>query len=201
MHALVLAGLSILFSGIGIETLVAQHSSRKTATTTRSSIIAVADDAWSLWSVRGGVVAVRNFWSVSFALCVIKSQCMLKLNRERKHDVPDMVRFLPPSRSSSREVSAFCAGGIGGNDRGSRSPIRARRLPPWLGSDPFCTLTEGPGGAWSGWSLFQSRSRPSPFRAPSVMARGADGVEGGSVFAEAGPSGGRFSPSWKARKM
>ena len=120
-------------------------------------------------------------------------------------DVPAIVRFRPPSRSSSRGVSAFLspdnAEGVCGSERGSRSPMRERRLPPRLGSCelPFCAPPGGPEGACGGWSRFQSRSRASPLRElsppPVVMARGAEGVEGGKVFAEGGPSA-RLSASY-----
>ena len=127
----------------------------------------------------------------------VRAHCMVR----RARGLPDTVRFLPPSRSSSCFLSTEDPAGFGGSPRGESlstgaAEMRERRLPPGVDSCEIPLAPEGPGGACGGWSRFQSRSRPS-LRGPSppVIARGADGVEGGRAFAEAGPSGIRLSPS------
>lgn len=135
---------------------------------------------------------------------VVSSQRSLKQHAGWAIGVPDIVRFLPPSRSSSCFLSPEVAEGAGGSPRDKSlslgaADIRERRLPPWLDSSELpLAPPEGPPDACGGWSRFQSppRSRPSLRElSPPVIARGADGVEGGNTFAEAGPSGMRLSPS------
>ena len=158
--------------------------------------------------VAGSLVPVASGASLSRSAqgVVVSSQRNFKQGTTEGMHVPDIVRFLPPSRSSSCFLSPEAAEGAGGSPRDeSLSPgaaeIRERRLPPWFDSSELpLAPPDGAEDAWGGWSRFQSRSRPSLRElSPPVIARGADGVEGGNTFAEAGPSGTRLSPSCQRR--
>lgn len=115
-------------------------------------------------------------------------------------------KLLPFDRSCATSplppMLLFWLSGGGRATRGRASRSRSR------------SLSRGSGGC----SRFQSRSRSRSVRSmrslstrsraseglrtpsgapPEVIARGAEGVEGGRVFADAGPSGMRLSPSWE----
>lgn len=85
------------------------------------------------------------------------------------------------------------------------SPMRARRLDPCVVASSVVLLAVVADGPIVGVDCpFQSRSRvplDSCFElrelSPVAMARGADGVEGGNDLEDAGPSGIRFSLSYR----
>lgn len=202
VHRLVLARRPSLICGLGIDG--EQLLRERTTSAAWCSAVAVSNEAGAFGSLSGRLVATNRLRPIPLAICAWKVSATFS-HTGGSYNVPDIVRFLPPSRSSSRGVSTLLspegADGVCSIVRGSLSPIRERKLPLWLsnsGELPFCPPPDVPEGACGGWSLFQSRSRPSPLRklSPPVIARGADGVEGGNVLAEVGPSPGRLSPSY-----